>query len=79
MILFDHFLGPNNVGNMASEAKTKITGALNNREEKCLTWETYIIIHTEQHPVLNGLKYYGYGGIYDPSKVCNLLKGIKTP
>jgi hypothetical protein len=28
MLLFDHFLGPNNVGNMASEAETKLTGTL---------------------------------------------------
>jgi hypothetical protein len=28
MLLFDHFPGPNNVGNMASAAETKITGTL---------------------------------------------------
>jgi hypothetical protein len=32
MLLFDHFLGPNNVGNMASAAETKLTGTLYNRE-----------------------------------------------
>jgi hypothetical protein len=37
-----------------------------------------LIIHTEQHSVINGLKYYGYAGIDDSSKVCHLLKGIKT-
>jgi hypothetical protein len=35
-------------------------------------------IHTEQHSVLNGLKDYGYAGIYDSSKVRHLLKRIKT-
>jgi hypothetical protein len=30
MLLFDQFLGPNNVGNMASEAETKLTGTLYN-------------------------------------------------
>jgi hypothetical protein len=78
MLLFDHFLGPNNVGNMASEAETKLTGNLYNGEKKRFTWETYVKIHTEQHSVLNGLKDYGYTGIDDSSKVCNLLKGIKT-
>jgi hypothetical protein len=34
--------------------------------------------HTEQHSVLDGLKYYGYAGIDDSSKVRHLLKGIKT-
>jgi hypothetical protein len=28
MLLFDHFLGPNNVGNMASETETKLTNTL---------------------------------------------------
>jgi hypothetical protein len=37
-----------------------------------------VSIHTEQHSVLNGLKDYGYSGIYDSSKVRHLLKGIKT-
>jgi hypothetical protein len=55
MLLFDHFLGPNNVGNMASEAETKLTGTLYNGEKKRFTWETYVRIHTEQHSVLNGL------------------------
>jgi hypothetical protein len=78
MLLFDHFLGPKNVGNMASEAETKLTGTLYNGEKKRFTWETYVMIHNEQHSVLNGLKYYGYTGIDDSSKVRHLLKGIKT-
>jgi hypothetical protein len=78
MLLFDHFLGPNNIGNMASEAETKLTSTLYNGEKKRFTWETYVRIHTEQHSVLNGLKDYGYSGIDDSSKVRHLLKGIKT-
>jgi hypothetical protein len=78
MLLFDHFLGPNNVGNMVSEAETKLTSTLYSGEKKRFTWETYVRIHTEQHSVLNGLKYYGYAGIDDSSKVHHLLKGIKT-
>jgi hypothetical protein len=78
MLLFDHLLGPKNVGNMASEEETKLTGTLYNGEKKRLTWETCVTIHTEQHPVLNGLKDYGYAGIDDSSKVRHLLEGIKT-
>jgi hypothetical protein len=37
MLLFDHFLGPNNVGNMASDAETKLTGTLYNGEKKSFT------------------------------------------
>jgi hypothetical protein len=69
---------PNNVGNMASEAETKLTSTLYNGEKKRFAWETYVRIHTEQHSVLNGLKDYGYAGIDDSSKVRHLLKGIKT-
>jgi hypothetical protein len=78
MLLFDHFLGPNNVGNMASEAETILTSTLYNGENKRFTWETYVRIRTEQHSVLNGRKYYEYAGIDYSSKVCHLLKGIKT-
>jgi hypothetical protein len=75
MLLFDNFLGPNNVGNMASAAETKLTGTLYSSEKKRFTWETYVMIHTEQHYVLDGLKDYGYAGIDDSSKVRYLLKG----
>jgi hypothetical protein len=77
MLLFDHFLGPNNVDNMASAAGTKLTGTLYNGETKRFTWETYVWIHTEQHSVLNGLMDYGYARIDESSKVRHLLKGIK--
>jgi hypothetical protein len=30
MLVFDHFLGPRNVGNMAREAETKLTSTLYN-------------------------------------------------
>jgi hypothetical protein len=78
MLLFKHFLGPNNVGNMASEAEPKLTGTLYNGDKRLFTWETYVRIHTEQDSVLNGLKDYGYAHIDDSSKVHHLLKGIKT-
>jgi hypothetical protein len=78
VLLFDHFIGPNNAGNMSSEAETKLTSALYNGEKKRFTWETYVRIHTEQNSVLNGLKDYGYAGIDDSLKVRHLLKGIKT-
>jgi hypothetical protein len=77
MLLFDHFIGPNNVGNMISAAETKLNGTLYNDEKKSFTWETYVQIHTEHYSILNGLKDYGYAGIDDSSKVSHLLKVIK--
>jgi hypothetical protein len=38
ILLFDHFLGPSNVGNMASAADTKLTGTLYNGEKKRFIW-----------------------------------------
>jgi hypothetical protein len=78
IIMSDHFIGPNNVGNMASAAETNLPRTLYNGEKKCFTWEAYVRIQNEQYSVLNGLKYYGYAGIDDSSKVCQLLKGINT-
>jgi hypothetical protein len=79
MLLFDHFLGTNNVGNMGSAAETKLTVTRYNGEKKRSTLKTYVRIHTEQHSVLNRLKDYGYTGIDNSSKVRHyLLKGIKT-
>jgi hypothetical protein len=78
MLLFDNFLGTNNMGNMASAEDIKLTVTLYNGEKNRLTWERYVWIHTEQHSVVNGLKDYGYAGIDHSSKVCRLLKGIKT-
>jgi hypothetical protein len=58
MLLFDHFLGPNNVGNMVSEEETKLTSTLYNGEKTRFTWETYMRINTENHSVFNGLEDY---------------------
>jgi hypothetical protein len=77
-LLFDHYLGPKNVGNMDNAAENKLSSTLYNGEDKRFKWETYARIHTEQHSVLNGLKEYGYSGIDDSSKVRHLLKGINT-
>jgi hypothetical protein len=35
-----------------------------------------MLVFTEKHAVLNGLKDTGYAAIYDSSKVRHLLKGI---
>jgi hypothetical protein len=78
MLMLDHFLGNNHVGNMVSAEGTKLTGTLYNGENKGFTCETYVQICTEQYSVLNLLKDYGYAGIDDSSKVRHLLKGIKT-
>jgi hypothetical protein len=49
MLLFENFIGTNNVGNMASTADNKLTGTLYSGEKKHFTWEKYVRIHPEQH------------------------------
>jgi hypothetical protein len=38
MLLLDHLIGPNNVGNMVSAEDKKLNGTLYNREKKRFTW-----------------------------------------
>jgi hypothetical protein len=59
MLFWDHFLGPNNVDNMASEAEAKLGSVSYTGERKKWTWEKYVQIHAESHAVLNGLTDYG--------------------
>jgi hypothetical protein len=78
LLLWNHFLGPNNVDNMVSEAEAKIGSVSYTGERKKLTWQTYVQIHAGQHAVLNGLTDYGYSGIDNGTKVRTLMMGIKT-
>jgi hypothetical protein len=38
MLLFDHFVRPNNAGKMASAEGTKLNGTIYNGEKKRFTW-----------------------------------------
>jgi hypothetical protein len=78
LLLWNYFLGPNNIDNMASEAEAKIGSVSYTGERKKWTWEKYVQIHAQQHAVLNGLTDYGYSGIDNGTKVRKLMVGIKT-
>jgi hypothetical protein len=78
LLLWDHFLGPNNVDNMALVAEAKIGSVSYTGERKNWTWEKYVQIHTEQYAVLNGLTDYGYSRIDNSTKFRKLMAGIKT-
>ena len=79
MALYNHYLGPNNVQNQASQAE-KMLHALNYVKETCnFTFETYITKTVEQHVILEGLREYGYQGIDDGTKVRLFLEGITAP
>jgi hypothetical protein len=78
LLLWNHFLGPTNVGNMASEEEAKLGSVSYTDERKKLTWEKYVQIHAEQHAVLNGLTDYRYFCIENGTKVRKLMASIKT-
>jgi hypothetical protein len=78
LLILNHFLGPNNIDNMASEAEAKLGSVSYTGGRKKWTWENYVQNHAEQHAVLNGLTDYGYSGIDNGTKVRKLMAGIKT-
>jgi hypothetical protein len=77
LLRWNHFLGLNNIDNMASEAEAKLGSVSYSGERKKWTWEKYIHIYADQHAVLNGLTDYGYSGIDNGTKVHKLMAGIK--
>jgi hypothetical protein len=78
LLIWNHFLGPNNIDKMSSEAEAKLGLVSYTGERKEWTWEKYVQIHAEQHAVLNGLTDYGYSGIANGTKVRKLMTGLKT-
>jgi hypothetical protein len=79
-LLFDHYLGANNVGNLATAAEELLQSTRYSCDKRNFDFEKYVRIHTEQHYVLNGLMEHGYSGIDESSKVrlVMLLTGITT-
>jgi len=76
--LYDHFLSPNNVDNMAAEAETTLKSTSYNGEQRRWNFEKFVNLHKQQHSILEGLVLHGYAGIDERSKVRHLLDGIKT-
>ena len=78
LALRDHYLGPNNVDNMDSQAEKKLTMTTYTGERCCWTFEKHVTLHKDQHSILERLTKHGYAGIDEQSKVRYLLDGIKT-
>ncbi|KAI2500398.1 hypothetical protein MHU86_14069 [Fragilaria crotonensis] len=76
--LYLHFLGPNNVDNMATQAEDKLKSTVYNGEQRRWDFERYVNVHKQQHSIMEGLVEHGYTGIDPRSKVRYLLDGIKT-
>ena len=54
--MWDHFLGPDNVDSMASEAKRIIVSMNSSGERKRFNFERYMIIKKDQNHILEGIK-----------------------
>ena len=78
MAFKNHYLGPNNIGNMAATAEHKLINATYRGEGRCWDFERYATLHKEQYTILEGLKEYGYAGMDEGSKTRHFLAGIRT-
>ncbi|KAI2493825.1 hypothetical protein MHU86_20706 [Fragilaria crotonensis] len=61
--LYLHYLGPNNVDNMATMAEQKLKDTVYNGEQRRWDFEKYVNVHKQQHSVMEGLVEHGYTGI----------------
>jgi hypothetical protein len=76
-LLFRHYLGPNNVGNMAGEAEQVLASVQYKGETRQWNFEKYALMHLRQHLILEALVIHGYTGIDAGSTVRYLLNGIR--
>lgn len=76
--LYQHYLGTNNVNNMATAAEVRLKSVTYSGEKKRWDFEKYVRTHVDQHSILEGLTGHGHAGIDEGSKVRHLLAGIKT-
>ena len=76
--LYNHYLGPNAVDNMANMAERRLVQTTYDGEKKRWNFEKYMTVHTDAHHTLENLKRYGHAGIDNRSKVRHFIDGIKT-
>jgi hypothetical protein len=76
--LREHYLGINNVNNMASKAEKTIAKLVYTKEGKRWNFEAYVSGHKEQHQILEQLETdYGYKCMDEGTKVTHLISGIQ--
>ena len=75
--LWDHFLVPDNLDNMASESKRPLVATHYSGERKRFNFERYVKIQKYQHHILESLKEHGNVGIGPVYQVRHFIEGIK--
>ena len=76
--LKNHYLGKNNVDNLANKAERQLQSASYSGEGRRWNFEKYVKTHVDQHQILQDLTAHGYSGIDPRSKVRYLMEGINT-
>ena len=76
--LKNHYLGENNVDNLANAAERQLQKTTYVGEGRRWNFEKYVRTHVDQHQILEDLTRHGYSGIDARSKVRYLMDGIKT-
>ena len=57
-----HFLGPYHVAREAADAEGKLQNSHYDGERKTWDWDKYVVLHKEQHAIIESLIDYGYSG-----------------
>jgi hypothetical protein len=78
VILFQFYLGPNNVTNMVNVVEELLDAAIYTDERRNWYFEIFVMVHTNQHFVHPGLMEFGHADIDEASKFRHFQKGIKN-
>eukprot|EP00978_Attheya_sp_CCMP212_P004010 scaffold8551_cov59-Attheya_sp.AAC.5 len=77
--IWNHYLGPNNAGNMATRAKRTLDSTTYVGEKRRWNFEKFVSVHKKQHTILANLEADGtHNGINGLTQVRLLNQGIKT-
>jgi biotin operon repressor len=76
--LRNHYLGPNNVNNIAAELEREYNILTYSQETNRWSFEKYVSKHVELHNVAQTLVPHGYGAVDEGTRVRRLLSGIRT-
>ena len=73
-----HYLGVNNVNNMAATVENRLQTNSYNGQTRKWNFEKYVRMHVDQHAILHRLREHGYAGINKRTMVRYLTVGIMT-